>query len=62
MVASDEAERVEAIISDLLGRELPEEKVAEEYSISQKIRMVMETVIFGWFIPGRRRRRQPPGS
>jgi len=57
-----DAERVKGIISDLLGRELDEEIVEEEYSVSQKLRMILETVIFGWFIPGKKRRRVPPES
>jgi len=62
MVAPEDAERVKTIISDLLGRERPEDKVDEEYSLSQKLRMILETVIFGWFIPGKRRRRQSVDS
>jgi hypothetical protein len=62
MVAPEDAERVKTVISDLLDRELPEEKAAEKYSASQKLRMILEAVVFGWFIPGRKRRRVPPDS
>lgn len=56
MIAPEDAERVKGIITDLLGREQPEQKAQEKYTTSQKLRMVLETVIFGWFIPGRKRR------
>jgi len=60
MVASEDAERVKSIIDDVLGREIPEEAAEEIYTTSQKLRMILETVIFGWFIPGKKRRRLPP--
>lgn len=62
MAATEDAERVKGIIADLLGRELPEETSEERYSLSQKLRMIFETVIFGWFIPGKKRRSVPPES
>ena len=57
MVAAEDAERAKGIITDLLDREIPEEAVEEKYSGSQKLRMILETVIFGWFIPGKKRRK-----
>lgn len=57
MVSPEDAERAKGIISDLLNRELPEEKAEEEYSAGQKLRMIFEALFFGWFIPGRRRPR-----
>ena len=62
MVAAEDAEHAKGIITDLLGRELPEEAVEEQYSLSQKLRMIFETVIFGWFVPGKKRRQVPPES
>jgi hypothetical protein len=59
MVAPEDTERAKTIISDLLSREMPEEKTDEKYTASQKLRMILETVLFGWFIPGRRRRSVP---
>lgn len=50
---------MKGIISDFLGRELPKEKAEEKYTTSQKLRMILETLIFGWFIPGKKRRRMP---
>jgi len=62
MVAAEDAERAKGIITDLFGREIPEEAVEKKYSASQKLRMILEAVIFGWFIPGKKRRRVPPES
>jgi hypothetical protein len=62
LVATEDAERAKGIISDLLGRKIPEEAAEEKYSASQKLRMILETLIFGWFIPGKKRRRVPPES
>ena len=60
MVSAEDAERAKTVISDLLNRELPEETIEEKYTASQKLRMILETIVFGWFIPGRRRRRVQP--
>ena len=62
MVAPEDAERVKAVISDLLDHELPEEKEEEKYSVGQKLRMILEAVIFGWFVLGRKRRKGSPDS
>lgn len=59
MVSPEDAERAKTIISDLLSREIPEEKTDEKYTASQKLRMILEAVFFGWFIPGRKRRMVP---
>lgn len=58
MVASEDMGRAKEIISNLLGRRLPEEE--EQYSMGQKLRMILETMIFWWFIPGRKRRKEKP--
>ena len=60
MVSPEDAVRAKTIISDFLNRELPKETIEEKYTASQKLRMILETIVFGWFIPGRRRRRVPP--
>jgi len=62
MVAAEDAERAKRIITDLLGREIPEEAGEEQYLLSQKLRMILETIIFGWFVPGKKRRQVPPQS
>jgi hypothetical protein len=59
MVSPEDAERAKTIISDLLNRELPEEIIEEKYTTPQKLRMILEAIFFGWFIPGRRRRKVP---
>ena len=59
MVSPEDAERAKTVISDLLSRVLPEEKIEEKYTASQKLRMILEAIFFGWFIPGRRRRKVP---
>jgi hypothetical protein len=56
MAAPEDAERAKKIISDFLNRELPEDTIEEKYTASQKLRMILETLVFGWFIPERRRR------
>ncbi|MDD2319360.1 MAG: DUF2007 domain-containing protein [Geobacteraceae bacterium] len=60
MVSPEDAERAKTIITDLLNRALPEETIEKKYTTSQKLRMIFEDIVFGWFIPGRRRRRVPP--
>lgn len=60
MVSPEDAERAQMIISDFLNRELPEEEIEEKYTTPQKLRMILEALVFGWFIPERRRRIMPP--
>lgn len=60
MVSPEDAERAKTIISDFLNRKLPQETIEEKYTASQKLRMILETLVFGWFIPGRKRRTVPP--
>jgi len=58
MVASEDVGRAKEIISNLLERRLLEEE--EQYSIGQKLRMILETIIFWWFIPRRKRSKKRP--
>lgn len=62
MVSPDDAERAKTIISDLLNRKLPEGIIEEKYTASQKLRMILEALFFGWFIPERRRRKVSRGE
>jgi hypothetical protein len=62
MFAPEDVGRAKEIISDLLERRLPEEEEQEQYSIGQKLRMILETIIFGWFIPGRKRSKKRPDA
>lgn len=57
MVAAEDADRARAIIASLIEGHPPEEDVQERYSIGQKLRMVFEAVLFGWFVPGKKRRK-----
>ena len=59
MVAQEDADRAKHIITEFLGCELPEEDgVASDYSLGQKLRMILESLIFCWFIPGRKKRKK----
>jgi len=58
MVASADANRAKHIIEEFLERELHEEaEVAWHYTLGQKMRMVFEALLFGWFVPGKKRRK-----
>lgn len=59
LVDSEDVDRAKEIISNLLECQLPEEEEQEQYSVGQKLRMILETVFFGWFIPGRKRHKKP---
>jgi len=62
MVAHEEVDRAKEIIFNFLERQLPEEEEEEQeqYSIGQKLRMILETIFFWWFIPGRKRGKKRP--
>ena len=62
MVAPEEVDRAKEIIFDFLGRQMPEEEEQEQYSIGQKLRMILETIFFWWFIPGRKRSKKRPDA
>jgi len=56
MVAPEEVDRAKHVIAEFLGRELPEEvEVTSHYSTGQKLRMILESLFFWWFIPGKKR-------
>ena len=60
MVDPDDVDRAKGIIANLIGRQDPEEEKQTKYSIGQILRMFFEAVLFGWFIPERKRRIKPP--
>lgn len=62
MVAPEEVDRAKEVISNFLERRLPEEEEQghEQYSIGQKLRMILETIFFCWFIPERKRSKKRP--
>ncbi|GFO61166.1 hypothetical protein GMST_34910 [Geomonas silvestris] len=57
MVAPEDLERTRHIISDIVARSAPAADDSERYSLGQKIRMVVQTLFFGWFIPERKHRK-----
>lgn len=59
MVAPEDVGRAKEIIANFLKRQLPEEdEEKEQYSIEQKLRMILEAIFFWWFVPGRKRRKK----
>ncbi len=59
MVPEEEAERARQLILDLneAGKS-GEASCARRLTLFDRIRIVLETVIFGWFIPGRGRSKE----
>lgn len=43
-------------MADFLDKTEDEDAPVEGYSLSDKIRMAFEVLLFGWIMPGRRRR------
>jgi hypothetical protein len=60
MVAPDDFEKTKQIISDIVARSATTEEETEQYSLAQKIRMIVQAMFFGWFIPERKRRKKVP--
>ena len=57
MVSEEDFERACEIISDFQSHVKPEFSKSE-YSLKDKIRMVIETLLFSWFIPGKKWRKK----
>ena len=57
MVSEEDFERACEIISDFQSNVKPEVSKSE-YSFKDKIRMVIETLLFSWFIPGKKWRKK----
>jgi hypothetical protein len=56
MVAPKDADQARQIITDFLGNSTPEETgEVRQHTFAQKCRMILEAVLFCWFIPGRKR-------
>ena len=53
MVSEEHFERASEIITDYLNNVQPK-KIKSEYSLPDKIRMVLETLLFSWFMPGKK--------
>lgn len=56
MVAPEDKDSAKEIISNFLQYS-DEEEDEVHYSFGQKLRMVIEALLFTWFIPGRKRRK-----
>ena len=55
-VQEDQYERANELLSDYFEKTKKEpEESAKEYSWLDKIRMVIEVLVFGWLMPGRRK-------
>ncbi len=56
MVQNDQYERAKELLSDYLNKtKEKEETPAIRYSFSDKIRMAIEVLLFGWIMPGRKK-------
>jgi hypothetical protein len=56
MVQSDQYERALELIKDYLSR-TQKEAEEEKYSLFDKIRMIVEFLLFRWMIPGKKKKR-----
>lgn len=57
MVAPEDHDRTKEIISNFLESSIDDEGVEMHYTAGQKLRMIIEALLFTWFIPGRKRRK-----
>jgi len=57
MVAPEHQDHAKEIILNFLECSINDEGVEMQYTAGQKLRMIMEALIFTWFIPGRKRRK-----
>ncbi|GFO68008.1 hypothetical protein GMLC_15870 [Geomonas limicola] len=57
MVALEDLEKTRQVIADVVERAAATEETARQYSGIQKIRMVIEALFFGWFMPERKQRK-----
>jgi hypothetical protein len=57
MIAPEDHDRAKEVISNFLESGTDGERVEMRYSASQKLRMIIEALLFTWFIPGRKRRK-----
>jgi Putative prokaryotic signal transducing protein len=59
MCPTDQYERASELIRDYLGRTAPkEDDEGQGYSLLDKIRMVLEILLFGWVMPGRKSKKK----
>jgi len=56
MVRDDQFERAKELLSDYMENTREKDKVVRsKYSLFDKVRMVLEFLLFGWVMPGRKR-------
>lgn len=55
MVAPEDHDRAKEVISNFLESSTDDEGVEMRYTAGQKLRMIIESLLFTWFIPGRKR-------
>jgi RNA binding exosome subunit len=55
MVAPEDHDRAKEVISNFLESSTDDEEVEMRYTAGQKLRMIIEALLFTWFIPGRKR-------
>ena len=56
LVAPEDHDRAKVVISNFLESSTDDEEVEMRYTAGQKLRMILEALLFTWFIPGRKRR------
>ena len=54
MVDEEYGERAKELVSDFIKTTREDVSNMPRYSLSDKLRMIFETLLFTWFIPGRR--------
>lgn len=57
MVNEEHQERAKELISDFMKTTRDEATKIPAYSLFDKLRIIFETLLFAWFIPGRHRKR-----
>ena len=58
MIDTKDKERARELLQDYLNKTTKDEKeTIPEYSLFDKLRFVVETLIFSWFVPGRHRKK-----
>lgn len=65
MIMVDEAhyDRAQELITDFLNNMGEDtEPSTTSYSLVDKIRMVLEAVVFGWFVPGKKKKQAKQGD
>jgi hypothetical protein len=62
MVAEEDEERAKELISDFIKTTRDETTKIQPYSWFDKVRIILEALLFTWFMPGRHRKRLQNGK